>query len=65
MIENRNNDFKEKSKNQKNAFLRKYGSLLLSHHPECEKFKNHTLKIGNLNFCIGCFIGYLAVFLLF
>ena len=32
--------------------------LLLSHHPECEKFKNHTLNIGKIRFCIGCFIGY-------
>ncbi|MFW9951652.1 MAG: hypothetical protein ACFFKA_16170 [Candidatus Thorarchaeota archaeon] len=32
--------------------------FLLSHHPECKKFKGHTLRIGKLNFCIGCFIGY-------
>ena len=32
--------------------------LLLSHHPECDKFDNHTINIGKLRFCIGCFIGY-------
>jgi len=32
--------------------------LILSHHPECEKFNNHTLNIGRVRLCIGCFIGY-------
>ncbi|MFX0177787.1 MAG: hypothetical protein ACFE85_16355 [Candidatus Hodarchaeota archaeon] len=32
--------------------------LLLSHHPNCDKFLNHTINIGNYRFCIGCFIGY-------
>lgn len=32
--------------------------FLLSHHPECDKFKGHTIKCGGKNFCIGCFIGY-------
>ncbi len=32
--------------------------LLLSHHPDCEKFKNHSIKIRNNKYCIGCFIGY-------
>ncbi|MFW9951733.1 MAG: hypothetical protein ACFFKA_16580, partial [Candidatus Thorarchaeota archaeon] len=30
----------------------------LSHHPDCQKFKGHTLKIGKIKLCIGCFIGY-------
>ena len=42
--------------------------LLLSHHPECDKFNNHTINIGKLRFCIGCFIGYptaiLGIFLI-
>ena len=42
--------------------------LLLSHHPECDKFKNHTINMGKLRFCIGCFIGYptaiLGIFLI-
>ena len=32
--------------------------LVLSHHPECDKFNNHTINLGKLRFCIGCFIGY-------
>jgi len=32
--------------------------LFLSHHPQCEQFKGHTLKLGNLRLCIGCFVGY-------
>jgi hypothetical protein len=32
--------------------------LLLSHHPECEKFHNHTLNLGKVRLCIGCFVGY-------
>lgn len=32
--------------------------MILSHHPECEQFKNHTIKIGKNRFCIGCFVGY-------
>ena len=38
--------------------LKKYKLLLLSHHPECDKFKNHTIRIGSVRLCIGCFIGY-------
>jgi len=30
----------------------------LSHHPQCEKFKNHTISLYNTKLCIGCFIGY-------
>lgn len=32
--------------------------FFLSHHPECKSFKEHTLKCGKVNLCIGCFIGY-------
>ena len=32
--------------------------LVLSHHPECDKFDNHTINLGKVRFCIGCFIGY-------
>jgi hypothetical protein len=32
--------------------------FFLSHHPECERFKEHTLNIGKVRLCIGCFIGY-------
>jgi len=40
-------------------YLKCYKSLLLSHHPNCERFaKNHTLNVGKHRFCMGCFIGY-------
>ena len=33
--------------------------ILLSHHPNCEKFgNNHTINIGKYRFCIGCYVGY-------
>jgi len=32
--------------------------LILSHHPDCDKFKNHTFKIRKSKLCIGCFVGY-------
>ena len=34
--------------------------FFLSHHPECENFKGHTLKCGKIKLCIGCFVGYPA-----
>src|SRR3989304_3210738 len=41
------------------TYLKCYKSLLLSHHPNCERFaKNHTLNVGKYRFCMGCFIGY-------
>ncbi len=39
-------------------YIKSFIPLLLSHHPQCEKFKNHTLKVRNSKLCIGCFIGY-------
>ncbi len=32
--------------------------MIISHHPPCEMYKNHTINIGRLKLCIGCFIGY-------
>lgn len=50
-------------------YIRSFIPLLLSHHPECEEFKDHTLNIGKMRLCIGCFIGYpsgiIGIFLLF
>jgi len=37
-------------------------SFLFSHHPKCEKFEGHTIKIRSTQFCIGCFIGYPTAF---
>ncbi|MHA1797359.1 MAG: hypothetical protein ACTSVY_02830 [Candidatus Helarchaeota archaeon] len=44
-------------------FFSQYGSLLLSHHPDCDEYKNHVFKIGKKRFCIGCFIGFPSMFL--
>ncbi len=32
--------------------------LILSHHPACQTFQQHTITIGTHRFCIGCFVGY-------
>lgn len=46
--------------------FKKIAPMLLSHHPPCETYKNHTINLGRLKLCIGCFIGYpSAVFSLF
>ena len=39
-------------------FLRNYWPLLLSHHPSCPSYQNHTLNFSKIRLCIGCFIGY-------
>jgi len=39
-------------------FLKIFKPILLSHHPSCKTFENHTFKIGKHKFCIGCFIGF-------
>lgn len=39
--------------------------LFLSHHPECNKFDNHTIKLAGLKLCIGCFVGYPAAIITF
>ncbi|WXG43999.1 MAG: hypothetical protein WED04_08210 [Promethearchaeati archaeon SRVP18_Atabeyarchaeia-1] len=41
-------------------FLRSLGPFALAHHPGCEQFANHSLRLRNHRFCIGCFIGYPA-----
>ena len=43
---------------------RSFLPLLSAHHPECEKFsKSHTINLGKVRFCIGCFVGYPAAFI--
>ena len=32
--------------------------FMLSHHPVCEPYKNHTFTLFGKRLCIGCFIGY-------
>ena len=42
--------------------------MIFSHHPTCDRFQNHTINIGKVRFCIGCFVGYpsgIISFLLF
>jgi predicted neutral ceramidase superfamily lipid hydrolase len=39
-------------------YIKSLKPIRLSHHPNCEEFNNHTIKIGKKKFCIGCFIGY-------
>ena len=45
-------------------YLKCMKNLILSHHPNCDTFDNHTLKIGKTTrLCIGCFVGYpVAIF---
>ncbi len=38
--------------------IRKYGWLLLSHHPRCPPYKNSTIRFVGLEICRGCVIGY-------
>jgi hypothetical protein len=35
-----------------------YIHLLFSHHPPCPKYDSHTINVGKIQLCIGCFIGY-------
>ena len=39
-------------------YVRSFFPLFLSHHPECDRFEAHTLKIGKTRLCIGCFVAY-------
>ena len=58
-MSNQSNSKSEKHR-LRNGYLyfKSFAPLLLSHHPQCDKFKNHTLNIKNVKLCIGCFIGY-------
>ncbi|MHA1688866.1 MAG: hypothetical protein ACTSUN_05950, partial [Promethearchaeota archaeon] len=40
------------------SWIKSLTPLYLSHHPNCEAFRNHVITIRNRYFCIGCFIGY-------
>ena len=43
--------------------IKSFGSIFLRHHPECENFKGHAIKLRKHEFCIGCFIGYPTLFI--
>lgn len=58
MTQHPNLNIRKKEKSQFLSLIKKFKPLLLSHHPNCAQFKNHTLTIGKLKFCIGCFVGY-------
>ena len=57
--------FSESKTKRKMNFLNRddFNSFLFTHHPKCEKFRGHTIKIGKNQFCIGCFIGYPTAFI--
>ena len=40
------------------SYIWSFGPLFLSHHPECDEFKEHTINISKVRLCIGCFVGY-------
>lgn len=54
------NDF-----NEFRSLLQKYGWLFLAHHPLCNNFKDHTMRIHGYVICKGCFYGYIGCFLAF
>ena len=41
-------------------FLKQYSWLFIAHHPICERFQGHTITIGNVRICKGCFFGYIS-----
>ena len=42
-------------------FLSDFKPILLSHHPNCEKFQDHVYHLGKHKLCIGCFTFYPTV----
>ena len=65
-INSENNDFLISNHGKLMKFFlygRAFFPFFLSHHPECNYFKGHTIKFGKFRLCIGCFIGYpIAIF---
>ncbi|TXT59692.1 MAG: conserved membrane protein of unknown function [Promethearchaeota archaeon] len=59
--ENESNSLETQEEGEKNysvfAYFRSIKPLIFSHHPNCEKFEEHTFRIRGMKFCIGCFIG--------
>ena len=39
--------------------------ILLSHHPDCEKFENHTFNIRGTRLCVGCLAFYPTFIIVF
>jgi hypothetical protein len=44
-------------------FFKGLKPLILSHHPKCEKFDEHSFIIKGKRFCYGCYIGWPVTFI--
>lgn len=40
------------------AVLKACKPILLSHHPECDHYAEHTLRVRGARLCIGCFVSF-------
>jgi hypothetical protein len=49
------NLIKHKNKNFTNKKSKKTFLKFIGHHPDCEKYKNHTLILKSKTYCAGCF----------
>ena len=46
---------KNQSKKQPNKNIKKTNRKRIGHHPDCDKFRSHTIKIKDRVYCAGCF----------
>lgn len=51
-----------RKKKKKFLYAISFGPFLISHHPNCDSFEGHTINIGKIRLCIGCFVGYPVAF---
>ena len=47
-------NFKHRDIELKKGKIKKYNIEFIGHHPECIKFRNHTIKIKKKSYCAGC-----------
>jgi len=45
---------KQEKHNPNNMMTQKTARKRKGHHPKCEQFQNHTMRIGNKTLCAGC-----------